>query len=230
MEQNCEGRHPRERRTQKGKSETSEETGASTSSRQETVHGLHYGLLFCLILLLTFVSENIISQSDRNWIFNCIIIINWMVKIARKDPQHPTDSSLQMKVPLQLSLRLTNIWLWEESSQPNKIPTPRCTHWDCSLPMKWLLSPNSGITWEDNWKQSQLKGRSSQLTKSSKEDPTMSRLTASCWDINQEPVSTTCTRSSETSPSTEPSVNFTWRWLVTTEPLVTPFRSLELLS
>ena len=48
-----------------------------------------------------------------------------MVKLASRGSQDPTDASLQMKVKKILILRSDNSLLWEENSQPNKIPTQK---------------------------------------------------------------------------------------------------------
>jgi len=100
---------------------------------------------------------------------------------------------------------------------------------DFLLLIRLLQNQNSGIISEDNLRQNQLKDKYSQLTKYSKEDLTTSKLMVLFSDINQELVFIICTKSSEIFPSTEQSVNSTWKWLVTTEPQETQSLSSELL-
>lgn len=93
-----------------------------------------------------------------------------MVKLASKGSQDPTDASLQMKVKKILIFRSDNSLLWEENSQPNKIPAQKSMLWDCSQETTLLPNLNSGITWEDYSKLKALKDKSFQLMKSMKED------------------------------------------------------------
>ena len=88
-------------------------------------------------------------------------------------------------------------------------------------------SLNSGTTWEGSSRPRALKVKSCQLTRFTNADPTMSRHSALFLSINPEPEFTTCTRSTETLPWTEPSVNCTKKWPVTTEPHRTQFQLSE---
>jgi hypothetical protein len=75
--------------------------------------------------------------------------------------------------------------------------------------------------------QSRSRTNSCPSTKFTKEDPITLKPSASSSDINPEPESTTCTKSTEIFHSMELSANFIWKWLVITEPQEIPSQSSE---
>ena len=126
-----------------------------------------------------------------------------------------------------IHLRPDNSSSWEENYPLNKTPAPKSMPSDCSLETTSSPKANSGTTWEDSSRPRAPKDKSSQSTKSTKEDQTMSRLSVSSLSINQEQESTTCTKNTETWAWMEPSVNCIKKWPVTTEPHPIPFQLSE---
>ena len=68
-----------------------------------------------------------------------------MVKITKKSAQDPADSSLQMKVIINL-FRLDNILFLVEEIHLQQIRTQLSLQSEFSLRIQLLLSQNSGIT------------------------------------------------------------------------------------
>merc|ERR1712071_692175 len=68
-------------------------------------------------------------------------------------------------------------------------------------------------------------GKSSQSVKSLRDPPTLSETTALSSSITPETISSTCTRSTETTVSAEPSLKCTVKWPVDTVPEETLFTS-----
>ena len=101
---------------------------------------------------------------------------------------------------------------------------------DFSQEIKLLLSPNSGTIWDVNSRPRVPRDKFSPWTKSFREDQITLKLSASFSDMSPEPETTICINNTETSLSTGPSVNFTQKWLVTTEPHATQSPSSELQS
>ena len=112
----------------------------------------------------------------------------------------------------------------------NKTLTPKSMPLDSSQEIKLSLSPSFGTTWEDSSRPRALRDKFSLSTRSSSVDPITWKPSALSSDTSPEPETTTCTRSTEMFPWMVLSVNFTLRWLETTELHPIPSPSSELQS
>jgi hypothetical protein len=94
--------------------------------------------------------------------------------------------------------------------------------------IKLLQNPNSGIILDVNSKLRALKAKFWPSMRSLREDLITSKLLVLFLDMNQEQETTICINNTEMCLLMVPSVNFTQRWLVITEPHQTQSPSSEL--